>query len=57
VRTDTRKRGFLPRATAEHSVIASAAAVASSSSDALEICMPVNSQIMVWKLRRLSRRP
>jgi hypothetical protein len=52
--TETRKRGFLPRATALHMVMASAAAVASSSSDALLICMPVRSQIIVWKFSRLS---
>jgi hypothetical protein len=40
--------GFLPRAMALHIVIASAAAVASSSREALAICMPVSSQIMVW---------
>jgi hypothetical protein len=39
------------------SVIASAAAVASSSSEALAICMPVRSQTMVWKLSSASRRP
>ena len=33
-------------------VMASAAAVASSSSEALEMGMPVRSQIMVWKLSR-----
>ena len=39
------------------SVIASAAAVASSSSDALLISMPVRSVIMVWKLISASMRP
>jgi hypothetical protein len=33
-------------------VMASAAAVASSSREALEICMPVRSHTMVWKLSR-----
>jgi hypothetical protein len=35
-------------------VMASAAAVASSSSEALLICMPVRSHTMVWKFSRLS---
>ena len=35
-----------------HMVMASAAAVASSSSEALETGMPVRSVIMVWKLSR-----
>ena len=39
------------------SAIASAAAVASSSIDALAIAMPVRSQIIVWKLTSASRRP
>ncbi len=39
------------------SVIASAAAVASSSIDALAIGIPVRSQTMVWKLISASRRP
>ena len=34
-----------------------AAAVASSSSDAFAISMPVRSMIMVWKFNRASRRP
>ena len=38
-------------------VIASAAAVASSSIDALARSMPVRSLTMVWKLRSASRRP
>lgn len=49
VPTDTRKVGFLPRAMAEHMVMASAAAVASSRSEALESCMPVRSATIVWK--------
>jgi aminomethyltransferase len=40
-----------------HSVMASAAAVASSSIDALAISMPVRSVTMVWKLMIASRRP
>ena len=40
-----------------HSVIASAAAVASSSRDALAMSMPVRSLTMVWKLSRTSSRP
>ena len=38
-------------------IIASEAAVGSSSSDALAISMPVNSMTMVWKLRRASSLP
>ncbi len=38
-------------------VIASAAAVASSSSDAFATGRPVRSEIIVWKFRRASRRP
>ena len=38
-------------------VIASAAAVASSSIDALAMSMPVSSMTMVWKLSSASRRP
>jgi hypothetical protein len=45
---------FTPRLA---SVIASAAAVASSSIEALAIAMPVRSQTMVWKLISASRRP
>ena len=40
-----------------HMVIASAAAVPSSSSDAPASGRPVSSEIMVWKLRSASRRP
>jgi len=50
--TETRKRGFCPRAKALHMVMASAAAVASSSSEALETGIPVKSVTMVWKFRR-----
>ena len=39
------------------SVIASAAAVASSSIDALAIAMPVRSETIVWKLTSASSRP
>ncbi len=37
--------------------IASAAAVASSSNEALAISMPVSSLIMVWKFSSASSRP
>ena len=37
--------------------MASAAAVASSSSDALEMSRPVKSDTSVWKFRSISRRP
>ena len=37
--------------------MASAAAVDSSSSEALEISMPVRSATIVWKLSKASRRP
>ena len=40
-----------------HIVSASAAAVASSSSEALAISMPERSQTIVWKLSSASRRP
>ena len=43
--------------TRKTSAIASAAAVASSSIDALAIAMPVRSQTIVWKLTSASRRP
>ncbi len=39
------------------SVMASAAAVASSSIEAFAIAMPVRSVTIVWKLRSASRRP
>ena len=42
---------------ARHSVIASAAAVASSSSDAFAIGRPVRSATIVWKLSSASSRP
>ena len=43
--------------TRRSSVIASAAAVASSSSDALATSMPVRSLTAVWKVSSASRRP
>ena len=49
-RTETRNLGFLPRAMALHMVMASAAAVASSSREELARLMPVRSETMVWKL-------
>ena len=47
--TATKNLGFLPRAIALHMVMASAAAVASSRSEALDMAMPVRSDTMVWK--------
>jgi len=49
----------LPLALTERlaSVMASAAAVASSSMEALAIGMPVRSHTMVWKLTSASMRP
>jgi len=43
--------------TRAQSIIASAAAVPSSSREALAISKPVSSQTMVWKLSNASRRP
>jgi hypothetical protein len=43
--------------TRRHSVIASAAAVASSSSDAFATSMPVRSLTIVWKFSNASSRP
>ena len=40
-----------------HIIMASAAAVPSSSMEAFAISSPVRSQTIVWKLRRASRRP
>jgi hypothetical protein len=40
-----------------HSAIASAAAVASSSNDALAMSRPVRSATIVWKLSSASSRP
>ena len=56
-RDDTRNLGFLPRAMAEHMVIASAAAVPSSSREELDMGKPVRSEIIVWKLSSDSSRP
>ena len=53
----TNKLVLLLRPTRAASVMASAAAVASSSIDALEIAMPVRSLTIVWKLTRASMRP
>ena len=53
-RTETKKVGFLPRAMAEHMVMASAAAVASSNSEELDSCMPVRSATIVWKFSSAS---
>ncbi len=53
----TNRRALLLRLIRWHSVIASAAAVASSSIDALAIAIPVRSQIIVWKLTSASSRP
>jgi hypothetical protein len=46
-----------PSSASTHMSIASAAAVPSSSSDALAIGRPVRSAIIVWKLSSASRRP
>ena len=58
-RSDTKKH--LPSAplsrTRAHSVIASAAAVASSRSDAFATSSPVNEITIVWKFKSASRRP
>lgn len=48
---------FLPRASAEHMVMASAAAVASSSSEELDSSMPVRSDTTVWKFSSDSSLP
>ena len=53
----TKKRALFPRVIRRHSVIASAAAVASSSIDAFAIAMPVRSHTIVWKLTSASSRP
>ena len=52
-----RKVFFLPLTMPRHIAMASAAAVASSSKDALDMGRPVRSATMVWKLSRDSRRP
>ena len=46
--TETRNLSFLPRAKALHMVIASAAAVASSSRDELDSCMDMEASIWLW---------
>jgi hypothetical protein len=46
--SETKNLGFFPRFTAEHIVIASAAAVPSSRSDDCAMGMPVRSAIIVW---------
>ena len=59
-RSETTKRFALPglRARMRWSmVIASAAAVASSSSEAFATSMPVRSSTIVWKFSSASRRP
>jgi len=47
-----RRKFFFRPFNPQHMVIASAAAVASSSSEALAISMPVRSVIIVWKLKQ-----
>ena len=53
----TKKRCDLDLPTRMASVIASAAAVASSSIDEPAMAMPVRSHTMVWKLTSASMRP
>ncbi|MNN70604.1 hypothetical protein D3C81_1864710 [compost metagenome] len=53
----TRKRRLVDSVMRSAKVMASAAAVASSSSEALAMGMAVRSQTMVWKLISASRRP
>ncbi|MNN77194.1 hypothetical protein D3C81_1936380 [compost metagenome] len=55
--TDAKKAGALFFARRLQKVMASAAAVASSSREALAISMPVRSLTRVWKFSRASRRP
>ena len=50
--TETRNFSFFCLDKAVHMVIASAAAVASSSKDELDIGIPVRSQTMVWKFNK-----
>lgn len=50
--TETRNLSFFCLYRAVHMVIASAAAVASSSSEELDIGMPVKSHTIVWKFSR-----
>ena len=53
----TKRSPLRPRPTRCSRVMASAAAVDSSSSEALARSIAVNSQTMVWKLSSASRRP
>ncbi|CAM3863362.1 hypothetical protein TSST111916_11100 [Tsukamurella strandjordii] len=53
----TTSRGLLDLPARRSRVMASAAAVASSSMELLAISMPVRSETMVWKLSSASRRP
>ena len=53
----TMMRSLLALTLRRASVIASAAAVASSSMEALAIAMPVRSQTIVWKFTSASSRP
>jgi deoxyinosine 3'endonuclease (endonuclease V) len=57
VREMKKVRAFSLGCTARHRFMASAAAVPSSSIEALAMAMPVRSQTSVWKLRIASRRP
>ncbi|MNE63985.1 hypothetical protein D3C80_1593690 [compost metagenome] len=54
---EAKNAGALLLARRLQKVMASAAAVASSSKEALAICMPVRSLTRVWKLSSASRRP
>ena len=56
-RSEIRKRSLVDLPALRASSMASAAAVASSSSEALAISMPVRSATMVWKLSSASSRP
>ena len=54
----TAKRGLLDERLARRSIVmASAAAVPSSSMEALAMSMPVRSETIVWKFSSASRRP
>ena len=57
VSASTTKRFDFDREVRRISVIASAAAVASSSMEALAMSSPVRSETAVWKFSRASRRP
>ncbi|MNW04893.1 hypothetical protein D3C71_2010570 [compost metagenome] len=54
---ETKNAGALLRARRLQKVMASAQAVASSSSDALAMSIPVRSLTRVWKFSNASRRP